>query len=177
MKKLIAMKFLLLVSVLLVATMTTATALTIHSSGDTVYAIGNLDIAGTLYNVDFEAEVFSTLGGETQFWTAFDDALAAANAINLVLNATSLTSLPTGQFCECYDVYFGGSSGELAIRSVSPDFHDNGLWGNNGVESDMEVSMPLVTAWSVAAVPIPAAAYLFASGLGLLDCFRRRING
>jgi hypothetical protein len=169
------MKKLICVAVLLVAAITNASALTVHSSGATVYAIEGLDIGGVLYNVDFEAEVFSTLGGVTEFWTTFDDALTAANAINSVLNTTALTSLPTGQYCPCYDVFFGGDSGILAIRSVSPDFSAySGLWSNNGVESDMEVSLPLVTAWTVTAVPLPPAVWLFGSALAGLGWIRRK---
>ncbi len=152
----------------------------VYSTPEVVTAIGGLDIGGTLYNVDFESGVYSTFGGIEDFWTTQAEAYTAAVAINTVLNgptrlicavnngsAFPLNNCQTlnAQYSVLSDVFFGN-----AAFSHQALFMDEPQW------VILCPSCPSIdgvaTAWSV--VPIPAAVWLFGSGLGLLGWMKRK---
>jgi hypothetical protein len=160
-------------------------ATVVYSSPGVVTAIGDLDIGGTLYNVDFEAvgDVYSTYGGTELFWETGGDTFTAMTAINNVLNT------------EGYPVVNNGSGPQYVVAALdSLTEHGSANWSFLGFppfEWDLcsvtgcpdpvgfygEFSPLAGTAWSLAVtatVPIPAAAWLFGSALGLLGLARRR---
>jgi hypothetical protein len=60
--------------------------------------------------------------------------------------------------------FFGWTTTDTVFTALEFNIADNGLWS----------AVDNVQFGTVSAVPIPAAAYLFASGLGFLGWFRRR---
>jgi hypothetical protein len=140
-----------------------------HPGSSYVTAIGNLDIGGTLYNVDFDADAYSTFGGDDEFWTTEAEASVAVDAINALFVANSVygianDSIPDCEGSPCYTVKFEPSSGVLAYAF--------GDWLNAGWVYGSEFD-PLATGWSVA-VPVPAAVWLFGSALAGLGWMRRK---
>ncbi len=67
------MRHALAVILLLVAGSTQAYTV-VYSSPGVVTGIGNLEIGGLLYNVDFESGVYSTYGGVEEFWGSIPEA-------------------------------------------------------------------------------------------------------
>jgi len=162
------MKKLLFVAVLFIGSANAATI--VYSAPGVVTGIGDLDIGGTLYNVDFEVNVFSTFGGVEDFWGTQDEAVAASVAINTILNAETSSVLVNGitgsnTLGDVYQVQYGTFSDAVNAFTFPPlgwvIVNCCGTYANN-----------TGTAWSV--VPIPAAVWLFGSGLGLLGWMRRR---
>jgi hypothetical protein len=149
-----------------------ANATTIHYSGgsSTVTAIESLDIGGTLYNVDFDNDVFGTFGGAEEFWSTEAEASLAVDAINALFTANGVYGLDNGGMpdCEgspCYMVRFSPDNGVVA--------YSFGDWYNIGGIGYGSAFDPIATAWSVV-VPIPAAVWLFGSALAGLGWMRRK---
>ena len=156
----------------------------VYSDPGVVTGIGGLDIGGTLYNVDFETGVYSTHGGVEDFWINLSEATTAVVAINALFNVDHLANCeinnPFGDPFECpdtilqesYRVRFG--DGGLAV--VGDHFRDPfellGPWQVSCADGCIAGGAITATAWSV--VPLPAAVWLFGSGLGLLGWLRRR---
>jgi hypothetical protein len=147
----------------------------VESSPGVVTGIGDLDIGGTSYNVDFEAvgDTFSTFGGNEHFWADISSALTAANAVNAILNAQA--SLPLLNNNESdpdgYIVWTGAPNPGL---DPVISFINGGAYAAFAAGGGYEPSASNSgTAWSV--VPIPAAVWLFGSGLiGLVGMARRK---
>lgn len=146
----------------------------IYDGSGNVTAIGNLDIDGVLYNVDFDTGIYGTFGGDEYFWADSGADIAAISiSVNGVLNAEGAISVagspssygilsetcsPFGcEFPVTFLNYYNTDIPEWRIQSGPvPEFDDG-----------------LRTAWSVA-VPLPAAAWLFGSALAGLGWLRRR---
>jgi hypothetical protein len=144
----------------------------VYAPDGDVTGIGGLDIGGTLYNVDFEAEqsAFSTFGGEVDFWQFESEALNASSEINDLLNAANAISVNNENQIR-YQVNHGGEFSPRAVASVNASIDPpNWLVSGSGVKD-----LSLTTAWSV--VPLPAAVWLFGSALAGLGWFRRRQTG
>jgi hypothetical protein len=141
----------------------------VYAPDGDVTGIGGLDIGGTLYNVDFEAEqsAFSTFGGEVDFWQFESEALNASSEINDLLNAANAI-LVNNENQIRYQVNHGGEFSPRAVANVNASIvPPNWLVSGSGVKD-----LTLTTAWSV--VPLPAAVWLFGSALAGLGWFRRR---
>jgi hypothetical protein len=172
MKKLIAVTSLMFLAV-------AANAATVHySSPGIVTAIGDLDIGGVLYNVDFEAvgSEHSTYGGAVQFWLTGVDAGAAGAVLNAILNLEGLQTRVNNVYQEEYAIIAGGLEygfiNNLGTGFVECTYAVCGL--DNPLATYPIYSEGSETSWSVAAVPVPAAAWLFGSALGGLGWMRRR---
>ncbi len=173
-----------------------ANAATIYytDAGQTVVtAIGDLDIGGTLYNVDFEAtgnsatdfntfENASVLGAS---WATVLQAAAARDSILAELNSIDPPGLPTKPlvntgFPILFEVLFLGGSqsvtGFCKTTTALGNCDTNLANGSNiWIGADSGNKQPtLVVAFEIAAVPVPAAVALFGSALGLLGWIKRR---
>jgi hypothetical protein len=165
MKKLLATFGLLFLAI-------SADAATLHYSypgSPYVTAIESLDVGGTLYNVDFDADAYSTFGGDVEFWTTEAEASAAVDGINALFVANNVYDVSNDGIDDClghgcYTVNFGPGSGVLG--------YEFGDWLNACCVGGSEFD-PIRTAWSVA-VPIPAAVWLFGSALAGLGWMHRR---
>jgi hypothetical protein len=159
---------------LLVSFAANAYTYTLDVAGN-VKAIGGIDINGTLYNVDFDVPLnFDTYGGSENFWSTEFEAHDAIEAARLALYELEITDgyfsdLSTG-FRDIYVQHQGGGavmgSGQCG-RSTSW----NGC-GFNDFTGPYDAYRG--SAWSVAAVPVPGAVWLFGSALGGLGWMRRR---
>jgi hypothetical protein len=150
---------------------------------DNTQAIGirNLDIQGSAYDVLFE---YSTGPHNTpQPGDIFIDeagALAATNAINTALNSVgtiqSVGSSMNNRFLVPweFDTKSCGSQGDTGTCTQEGRLF-GGSWNGSFHELDSTVDAPIEMArFSVAVVPIPAAAWLFSSALGILVWIRKR---
>ncbi len=173
-------------AVILLFVVGSASAATIdYSSPGVVTGIGGLDIGGTLYNVDFESGVYSTYGGVEDFWSTQAEAETASNAIISLLN----TALPdtctlnnASQVTPCpvaggvpgnsfYQVNFTATTKAIGGENVT-FIGDIFPWALVTCTATGCPQGAFATAWSV--VPIPAAVWLFGSGLGLLGWMKRK---
>jgi hypothetical protein len=129
----------------------------VESSPGVVTGIGDLDIGGTSYNVDFEApgDAFSTFGGNEHFWTDGTSALAAANAVNAILNAqASLPLLNNNELGQDGYIVWTGTPNPDFDPVIS--FINGGAYFASAAGGGYEpTGSNSGTAWSV--VPIPAA--------------------
>ena len=150
-----------------------ANAATLYYNNQLVTAIENLDIGGTLYNVDFDYDGgYGTFGGEVEFWATEAEGMAAVDIINALFIANNVfnvygNGIPDCEGSPCYTVKFGANGGALSLNF--------GGWYNVGPVGYGSELDPIATSWSVA-VPVPAAVWLFSSGLALLG-FRRLLPG
>jgi len=159
-----------------------------------VTSISALDIGGTLYDVTFhhsdsitfndlwdsngdktfgnDASVFSTA---PTFWGDASGAETAANAIVTALGTIDWThptndtfdrvAVPTGYFSNGNLSVYGDSQNALATDGVT-----NYAMGPNSLGGGVAIA-----SFQVAAVPVPAAVWLFGSGLlGLMGIARRK---
>ena len=179
MKKIIAVTGLLFLAV-------TANAATVVYNGELVTGIANLDIGGTLYNVDFGADSgFSTFGGDETYWATQVEAEAASTAINsLILDRVDNASqIYAGEVNEQNNTYYSVHY-DAADKNVWNHFHTAAEpaplgWVMHGAQWTDDQMLTFYgttahTAWSVSTVPVPAAVWLFGSALGGLGWMRRR---
>ena len=150
---------------------------------DNTQAIGirNLDIQGSAYDVLFE---YSTGPHNTpQAGDIFIDeagAIAATNAINAALNSVSaiqgVGSSMNNRFLVPweFDTKSCGSQGDNGTCTQEGRLF-GGSWNGSFHELDSTVDAPIEMArFSATVVPIPAAAWLFSSALGILVWVRKR---
>jgi hypothetical protein len=145
----------------------------VESSTGVATGIGNLSVDGALYNVDFEAlgDTFSTFGGVEQFWA---DESSAANAV------TAITDFLTGQ--NVYSIN-NWTVATLGFEGFGAWFPTDGAaftagpgdWSPVVIGESYAASGDYAgTAWSVASVPLLAAAWLFGSALLGLGVVKRK---
>lgn len=147
-------------------------AYVVESAPGVATGIGNLEIDGTFYNVDFEAvgNAYSTFGGSENFWGDEASAVIATGAAADVLTSSGIFTLNNGTFTtlgfEGFGAYFpaDGAAVERAVAGVW--IADVGDWAVSEAYAG--------TAWSVTTVPLPAAAWLFGSALLGLGAIKRR---
>lgn len=153
-----------------------ANAATVVLDGSQAMAILGLDVSGQLYDVTFQTGTFDEVYEPElfPFLFPFGDLAGATEAqdqIVVLLNDSGALSVGDGS--EAWIVYqqVAGSGGGVENRAVGPIFQ-SGAWQRSnfaGSPGDPSVNYALFSI-----VPIPAAAWLFASALGLLAAARRR---
>lgn len=150
---------------------TTAPAATVVLDGLTATDILDLDVGGTAYNVSFEFDTFNNLntGGNFPFLGDGANASSATNAIVAALNGASATSAgPSSSSSQTLFLvpYTSGGSTIIGLYSSS--------WQNFGVGGALP-DTDRVYATFHAVVPVPAATWLFITGLaGLIGISRHR---
>jgi hypothetical protein len=126
----------------------------------------NLTAAGSAYAGSTASEMahlyFNTLGNISSRDVDSNDTFCSDVAISCLVN--------TGPFENMDDVHFWSGS---ASPNVDEHFTFN-FSGYQDVRLDTEVGKVWAVTAGDALVPIPAAVWLFGSGLGLLGWFRRR---
>jgi len=170
------MRHALVVFILLVSTAANAYTI-VESSPGVVTGIGGLDIGGVLYNVDFQTDVYSTFGGVEDFWSSASEVDTAVGAIVTVMSSEGVAALNNGNtgipavfFSISHPTSPTANAGQRGLVTA-------GVWQVIGCSdnlSDVKAFLGTtgLTAWSV--VPLPAAVWLFGSGLALLGWLRRR---
>ncbi|UCG72393.1 MAG: hypothetical protein JSV45_14280 [Chromatiales bacterium] len=153
-----------------------ANAATVKLDGSKAVAVLGLDVSGQLYNVTFQTGTFDDVYQPElfPFLFPFGDLAGATEARDkLVALLNDSPALSVGDSNEAWIVYqqVAGSGGGVENRAVGP-IYQSGEWQGSdfaGSPGDPSINYALFSA-----VPIPAAAYLFASALGLLSVVRRR---
>jgi hypothetical protein len=169
----------------------TSNAYTLHYDQYSGYVtdITALKIGGQHYDAHF------TLSGNNQQWDTYaettDAAAAVANALNesgspWLQNTYGVGSDGNNSFTPSkkflifgYDENYAGVGTEVALVNTaniidgSPYTPAYQLY-NDGFTYPSEADLGSVVQFTVSAVPVPAAVWLFGSGLGLLGWLRRR---
>jgi hypothetical protein len=151
----------------------------------------NLEVGDTLYNVDFEFDEWPDVYGGTEPVFDFDsleDAQAANEAVNFVLNGVNVDNIDVKQVGPPQEgrategLPFYGIAVSFAnvgaVTWIGAAFQDNlDLWIDDFLGVPLGGTQENSQAWMWAkftVVPVPAAAWLFGSALGLLAWVRRR---
>jgi hypothetical protein len=157
------------------------------------HAIGieMLDVQGVLYDVSFQNNYYVLIWGYTASTFGFlcsepggaqnphpcgpgdpTAASEATGAINSLLNTAGITSIKfdDGSIQESYVIPY---LFDISVDTGTQGSFDGATWRQ--IENTGS-GTPELRPYAVftRSIPIPAAAYLFASGLGLLGWFRRR---
>lgn len=149
----------------------------VYSSPGVVAGIGDLDVGGTLYNVDMQAvgDEYSTFGGEELFWDT-QGAFAATIAVVRVLDGGTWLLRPDNRVRFAFAVAGDVSTDDAIVGVYAPD--TEGSWA---VSSNSNVGYQITggvmgTAWSVAQVPLPAAGWLFLSAIAGLIARKKLVR-
>jgi hypothetical protein len=158
-------------------------AATVLVNGSTATAVLNLDVAGVFYDVTFE-HVSGTVNPITGFGPG--DIFAgnagasqqAVNAINQALEGAGLARVGAGTSGSGANTYvvpyqFGQGCQDFCAYRGFNSGNPNWLTLDSDVDELADIEFARFTV-SVAAVPVPPALYLFASGLAMLGAARKR---
>jgi hypothetical protein len=179
MKKLIALVLLLGCGAVQAATV--EAILSESGSQYVAQGVSGLDVNGITYNVSFVDGAFADFNLESAFPLYGDQtgSDAAATAIRAALNEDARNVHYVGQDPSTTSTRFflpwktepWSPPGEVALFTEGGvlDTVDQWAFIRSGIPIEANVTFAVLSQ-----VPIPAAAYLFASGLGLLGWLRRR---
>ena len=173
-----------LVATALLCTGLAAHAFTVDLDGTNATGIRNLDIGGTFYDVTFEFAQANTAPiacGSAVPCDAFfvsDDgsaAQAAVTAINAALNPTvaiTVGSTAKTSYFVPYDKQAGTPENLPSWQGIFVANAWQALDAGGGLDGTDVIEL---ARFSPAVVPVPPAAWLFGSALGVLGWIRRRI--
>lgn len=193
------MRFLLFVVALVV--FNPATAATITEVDGTVTMIEELDINGMSFDVSFHEGVSfnslfdpdenGTLDTTPYFWGDMAGASAATTAVIAALGGDKRTTAlhNPGGYLTSADVFFVPVA-ENDVRTTTIDAYGEGDWqtfsdytyfltGNQSISKSIGIngfgSRYVYATFETSVVPVPAAAWLFASALFGLGLIKRRV--
>jgi len=168
---------------LFVMTMTlvlsSAHAATVQLSGSVATGITGLDVGGTTYDVGFIGThthtEWASMLDVTSLSAANDVILAIATAFdNAGVTSIRYETLSGGTFDYAVGtLYYGTTGTQLIGVSITP----TGSWSNfvGASNAPLNNSYPFAVDLTVSSVPVPAAVWLFGSGmLGLIGVARRK---
>jgi hypothetical protein len=151
-------------------------AVTVDTSdgGTNATGIRDFELNGTVYNVEFLRATGDDLYFPSGFeFTTSDTAVAAVNAVNDVLNTTSVSTVgqPSDVKLGFFNIgyAFDGGGTEFAASEYLVGLNE---WLNGGL-NDVGTFVESTYA-DFTVVPVPAAVWLFASGLAALGAVTRR---
>ena len=168
---------------------TPAEAVSVSLSGTTAYALSDVDVDGTLYDVSFMS---ITPGDYTAselaayvFAVASATALDAVEAINTALDGTVATTVAldsvgtdaTDKYYLFYDLSGGSLSektGAYSTSAPSANTWDHVTSGTGPASSTTARFTAILSQSGVSALPVPAALPLLGSGLFALGLIGRR---
>jgi len=162
-----------------------AAPIVLHDN-NVAYRILNLEVGGTLYNIDFEFKVWPEIYGPTPVFDFTPELAQEANEkINLALNAADVKQVgppQDQQINEGFPLYgIGVIFDEAYVGWIGATFVDNiDLWVDDFLGTPVGGFQILDQRWlwaDATVVPIPAAVWLLGGGLiGLLGLRRRFKN-
>jgi hypothetical protein len=139
----------------------------LDGTGTNAVGITDLDISGTAYDVTFE---LIQAGAAGIFFTSDPAAQAATNAINAALNSSPAVTIGSSTNLNYFVPYSAGGGN---VEADQGSFIADTTWIRLGASLD-DTDIVEMARFSPAVVPIPAAAWLFGSALGMLGWIRRR---
>ncbi len=154
-----------------------------NSGGTAATGIIGLDVGGTFYDVDFTGSITHNNWATMLDVNTLSDATTVIGAIATALDSAAVTLLeydtPSGGVFEFNSttLYYGTNSTSLLGVGINSFFGSN--WGSfiGGSTSPLNDSFPLAVDLTPSAVPVPAAVWLFGSGLiGLVGVAKRKKN-
>ncbi len=150
-----------------------------------VSSVEGLDVLGTTYDVSFEVDQFTTVFGDPDgvltrtptFWGDFSGATAAAVALASLFNAlTGISGTTDGSdWLSWALVPIGCTEGGCTVEEANNIGGD--VW--ELTPGPIGTTTSLTEPWAVftpVVVPIPAAAWLFGSALGIFGWMRRKVS-
>lgn len=159
-----------------------AQAFTVDLDGTNATGVRDLDIGGTAYDVVFDFASADTApvacGAAMPCDVFFGDQTAAVDAvaaINHALNNAISVNVPAqsvgSSVSTVYYVPYAASAQDVEVRQGDGTV---GEWGQIGSSLDADTDIIEYARFSPAVIPIPPAAWLFGSALGILGWVRRQ---
>ena len=174
-------RHLVCVTALCLSTLTLSAATVVMDGATTATDILGLEYSGTTYNVSFERDNFANLNTGTNFpflGAPLDNAAAEALILAALNDSPAFFVAPsagaaTGGFLMPYGTSTHVVLGPQVSTRIAGYNASAGNWINLATASSTSQSSEQVFA-VFTVVPVPAAAWLFVSALGVLTGLRRR---